>query len=433
MKTLILFALSTSLIVCSVPATENLTVEAGYGWSVKGSALDMKLAVTEAVSMLKKSVKRPDYLFCFATVGCNTKKLINEIHNQLGEKVKIYGGTSCLGVLTADGFHVPSNDNGAVVLLGVASDKIKFGVGGISLDQAKTPREAGKIAITRAIEDAKKRPGKDKPTIIFMTAAPGNEEAILEGIADVVGKAVPVFGGSSGDNDITGKWSQFANENVYSNGLALTAVYTDLKVGWSYEAGYLRTKEQAILTKAKGRVIYEIDGKPAAEVYNKWLNGALNDFMVKGGNVLMRTTFFPLAKVIRGSRGETYYLSIHPLSIDMPQKSITVFANVATGESVSLLRGNWELLLNRSFSTPTQACARGNIAKDEGSFALYIFCAGTMLAIPRDEMPKMPLLISDVIGRTPFIGTFTFGEQGYLPGVGCSHGNLVASMVIFGK
>jgi hypothetical protein len=45
----------------------------------------------------------------------------------------------------------------------------------------------------------------------------------------------------------------------------------------------------------------------------------------------------------------------------------------------------------------------------------------------------MPSLINNVLEGACFIGTFTFGEQGYLSGVGNVHGNLVNSMIIFGK
>jgi len=272
-----------------------------------------------------------------------------------------------------------------------------------------------------------------KPDIIFMTAAPGEEEGILDGIADVVGRDVPVFGGSSADNDITGKWHQFANSNVYSNGVVLAAVYTDLKVGYTYEAGYLRSTEQGVVTRAKGRVIYEIDNESAAVVYNRWLGGKFDDIMENGGSILSRATFHPLAKTIRGERGQTYYVSIHPLSIDLPQKSLTVFANVNTGDNISLLQGNWEMLLNRCYSTPAKACLQGELTKDESSFAVFTFCGGTMLAIPEDDRAKMPALVKEAIGSTPFIGVFTFGEQGFLPGFGSAHGNLVSSMVVFGE
>ena len=404
------------------------TVKVSYGWSVKDG---MKEAVHEAVSMVKKQLKGVtlDYALLFSTVGYDSEELLQEVRKLLGPNVQIYGGTSCLGVTTRDGFHV--GEVGSLALMTILSSEISFGVGGANLE-VSSPREAGKKAILEAIENAGKG-RKERPKLVLMTGVPGREEEILLGIEDVLGKEVPVIGGSAADNDISGKWKVFANDHVYSNGVALTVVYTDLKVGWAFQSGYLRTEKQGVITKAEGRVIYEIEHRPAAEVYNEWVGGELSDVLKTGGKILTRTAFCPLAKVIRGKGGETYYLSIHPLSFNLPSKSLTVFANVEEGDAISFLRGNWELLLNRAGTTTMQSRARGIISEEEAVCGIFTFCAGTMLAIPRGEMPKMPLLVNDALGRrgVPFIGTFTFGEQGFLPGVGNKHGNLVNSMIIF--
>jgi hypothetical protein len=101
------------------------------------------------------------------------------------------------------------------------------------------------------------------------------------------------------------------------------------------------------------------------------------------------------------------------------------------GDVFVLLEGNWEILLNRFRTTPSKAMEKFNIKKGEGYFAIYTYCAGTMLAIPEKERPKIPSLVKETIGEIPFIGTFTFGEQGFVEGIGNHHGNLVNSIVIF--
>ncbi|MCK4491722.1 MAG: FIST C-terminal domain-containing protein [Candidatus Altiarchaeales archaeon] len=399
-------------------------VTVGYGWSTKD---EPKEAVEEAVSLAKEGLEgeSPDYVLIFSTVGYNSDEILGEVRRFL-PAAQVYGGTSCLGVLTKDGFH--AGKIGSLALLAVSSQEINFGVGGASLDELP-PREAGKKAILSAIENAK----DGKPKLILITAAPGKEEEILLGIEDIIGKDVPVIGGSSGDNDISGKWKQFANDKVYNNGVSLTAIYTDLEIGWAYEAGYLRTENRGTITRAEGRVIYEINNRPAAEVYNEWANGIISEKLGTGGTILSETTYYPLAKIIRGKGGEIHYLSIHPLSVELPERSLTVFANVKEEDEVQLMHGNWELLLNRAQTTPYNALVSENIPKGEGSFGIYTFCAGTMLAIPEEEISKMPLLISNSMGDIPFIGTFTFGEQGFLSGVGNRHGNLVNSMIIFAQ
>lgn len=406
-----------------MPITEEEAVKVGYGWSTKDNIKD---AVQEAIINAKDQLKgtTPEYALLFSTVGYDSEELLKEI-KQLLPNTQIYGSTSMFAVMTKDGFH--QGETGSLALMAISSPKIKWGVGGANIDEFSAAREAGKEAITAAIKNAGKE--GQLPKLVLMTAAPGKEEEILLGIEDIIGKNVPVIGGSSGDNDLTGKWKQWANNKVYSNGISLTVIFTDLKVGWAYEAGYLRTEHKGIIRKAEGRIIYEIDNKPAAEVYNEWTGGIVEEELKTGGSVLSKTAYYPLAKVIQKGP-EIYYLSIHPLSVNLPEKSLTVFANVKGGDEVLLMHGNWELLLNRAQTTPHTAMITKSILPGEPYFGIYDYCAGTMLAIPEEERPKIPLLINNELGDIPFIGTFTFGEQGPL-GIGNHHGNLINSMIVF--
>lgn len=405
---------------------EEMLISVGYGWSDNND--EMK-AVEEAVSSVRTQLggKSPDIAILFSTAGYDSNKVLSEVRRLLPD-VQIYGGTSCLAVQTKEGFHV--GEKGSLALLAVATENITFGVGGASIDDFPTAREAGKAAIQAAMEAAGEK-GASKPKLVLMTGSVGHEEELLAGIEEVIGKDVPVLGGSAGDNYITGEWRQFANGDVYSNGISLCAIYTDLKVGWAYEAGYLRSENRGTITRAEGRIIYEIDNRPAAEVYNEWTGGAVvADKLATGGSVLSKATFYPLAKVIKNEEKE-YTLSIHPLSINASDHSLEVFVNVEEGDEVLLMHGDWELLLNRALTTPTKALESESLSKEDVSFGVYTYCAGTMLAIPEDERPKMPVLVKTAIGDAPFIGTFTFGEQGHIPGVGNVHGNLVNSMIIF--
>jgi len=402
---------------------EEQTIVA-YGYSVKDTETE---AVEEAVSMIKTKLAEPDYILLFSTVGYDSETVLKEV-NRLLPNTDVYGGTSMLAVITKDGWH--QGDKGSLAMMAISSPKITFGVGGANIDDYVSAKEAGKAAIQDAIKNAGKE--GEYPQLVLITGSVGNEEEVLSGIEEVIGWGIPVIGGSAGDNDLTGKWKQFANDKVYSNGVGLTAIFSDLKIAYAYEAGYETRKEKGAITKAEGRIIYEIDNKPAAEVYNEWCNGCVAEELETGGSVLLKTNFWPLAKIIETETG-IYYLSIHPLSIDAKDKSLTVFTNVMAGDNILLMHGDWELLLNRAKVTPQKALPSKDMKKGEAILGIYTYCAGTMLAIPEEERPKMPSLISETIGEEiPFIGTFTFGEQGPL-GLVNHHGNLINSIILFSE
>ncbi len=405
---------------------EEILIHVGCGWS---DNIDEVKAVEEAVSSVKTQLegKSPDFAVLFSTASYGSDMVLSEVRRLL-PGVQIYGGTSCLAVQTKDGFH--AGEKGSLALLAVASKNISFGVGGVSIDDFPSAREAGKSAIQAAIDATGK---KGAPKLVLITGSVGREEELLAGIEDVIGKDVPVLGGSAGDNTITGEWKQFANENVYSNGISLTVIYTDLKIGWAYEAGYLRSENRGTITKADGRIIYEVDNQPAAEVYNEWTGGTVvAEELETGGSILSDASYYPLAKIIKNEEKE-YTLSIHPLSINATDHSLEIFANIEEGDEVLLMHGDWELLLNRALTTPIKALESENLSKEDVSFGIYTYCGGTMLAIPEEERSKIPVLVKTAIGDAPFIGTFTFGEQGHIQGVGNLHGNLVNSMIVFSE
>ncbi|MEM2874863.1 MAG: FIST N-terminal domain-containing protein [Candidatus Hadarchaeales archaeon] len=394
---------------------------AGYGWSTNGDPFE---AVSEAAEKVREVMgeNEPGFLFLFCSSRYDEDAVLQETRRQF-PGAKVYGGTSSLGVMTSAGFHL--SDNGSLVIMGIHSSRITLGVGHASFDELP-PENAGEVAVRRAMEDAGRE--GEMPAIILVTMAPGNEEAVLSGIAGVVGENVPVFGGSSADDDLSGKWKQFANDTVLSNGVALAAVFTDLCTCYHYATVYEVTEREGTITSAQGRTIYEIDGLPAAEVYNSWTGGLISEKLENGGSIIVEASYWPLAKVVRGPIGRTFRVSMHPVYVE--NGAITVYAEVENGMKVSLLHGSWELLLNQSGRTAKKA---SEMCTGRGIFAIFTHCAGTMMAIPEDERPKIPLLVAQGIGETPFIGAFTFGEQGFVEDVGNVHGNLTDWILFFSE
>src|SRR5690606_13853303 len=57
------------------------------------------------------------------------------------------------------------------------------------------------------------------PELIWIYQAPGQEEAVIEGLRRVVGDRCPIIGGSSADNTIEGGWRQLGPDGPIHDGL----------------------------------------------------------------------------------------------------------------------------------------------------------------------------------------------------------------------
>jgi hypothetical protein len=62
--------------------------------------------------------------------------------------------------------------------------------------------------------------------------------------------------------------------------------------------------------------------------------------------------------------------------------------------------------------------------------ALIVFCAAS-LAYIKDRMPDVVAGIDAALGDKPYLGTFTFGEQGCFLAGGNRHGNLMVTVILF--
>ncbi len=388
-------------------------------WS---TSRDTQEAVQTAWEKMKDRLGGPpDWLAVHASIEHDGQTLMNVL-NQLAPGVPVHGGTSCLGVMTEAGFHAA--DGVGLGLFGLKDPGGCYGVGAV--EDPGDPREAGAAAARKALLGAK-HPG-GSPKLIWLTCAPGFEEQVLTGIEDVVGASVPIAGGSAADNTIEGHWRQFANGQVYSNGVVVTAMSPTSNVHVSFWSGYQATPHCGTVTEASGRIMYTIDQRPAATVYNEWANGAIEGSL-SGGNVLADTTLHPIGRLVQKIGGVTFYRLSHPEAVT-PDGGLRLFTDFETGEEIVLMTGTRLGLVTRAGVVAEFALKRGPISPDQVAGALVIFCAGCMLAV-QDRMDQVAANIRQALGGNPFLGAFTFGEQGRFIDRANYHGNLMTSVIVF--
>jgi len=365
----------------------------------------------------------PDLLIASYSDQYDSQQIASKLKSLSGTKA-LLGTTSCMGSMTEQGFH--SKDGVGLGLWAIHDPDGDFGVG--AEDIADDARTAAAKALQKALEAADCI--GEAPTLIWLHAAPGNEELILQGLADIVGEHVPVFGGSSGDNTITGEWKQIVNDQVYSNAVTVAVLVNPGKISFSFHSGYSPTNTQGIVTKADGRTVFEIDHQPAAKVYNSWTKGSIEDVLDEGGNILAATTLHPLGRKIANIKGINYYNLSHPDSATA-NNALTLFSNIEEGEAITLLEGSIESLVTRAGRVATSALETSTNFEDAKIHgALSIYCAGCMLVVDT-QMNDVVQNINQALDNKPFLGSFTFGEQGcFLNGLS-RHGNLMISFVIF--
>ncbi|MCF6179684.1 MAG: FIST C-terminal domain-containing protein [Geopsychrobacter sp.] len=355
-------------------------------------------------------------------------------------QVPLSGGTSCMGVLTQAGVH--AEDGCGLALFGIYDPEGSYGVGATVIGEE--PEVAAQQAIHAALEMAD-CPG-EVPAMVWMSAAPGCEESLISGIGAVLGEDVPITGGSSADNQVQGDWRQFANDAIYSNAVVVTALFPSTEVMFAFHSGYEptdvkgivtkaggfeATEEKGVATRAEGRILWEINGLPAAAVYNDWSKGLIEDVLTTGGNILGRTTLHPLGRIAGHIGDVPYYQLSHPDAVT-ENGGLSLFSNVAPGDELVLMHGTIDSLVSRAGRVASSALETYSAQPEDVAGALVVYCAGCMLTV-QDRLNEVVDSLRNALPGVPFLGVHTFGEQGCFLSGENRHGNLMISVLLFSK
>jgi hypothetical protein len=151
-------------------------------------------------------------------------------------------------------------------------------------------------------------------------------------------------------------------------------------------------------------------------------------------NILSVSSLLPLARK-RGQVGTTpYFLLSHPESITN-KKEIFLFTDIHEGEEVVLMEGSIESLQSRASEVVNSILVRERIEEADIAGALVVFCAGCMLTVSAisSMQPVVEGIKSSLGEKVPFLGVFTYGEQGCFFEENNFHGNLMISVTVFLK
>lgn len=271
------------------------------------------------------------------------------------------------------------------------------------------------------------------PDLVWVYQSPGAEEAVLEALSARVGADCPIFGGSAADNDVSGSWSQIGGGQTLTDGVVIGVFFPSGEIGFSFQGGYEPSGDKGVISDDRAgadtaRVVSKIDDQPAAQVYNAWTDGAIAAPLENGGSVLAETTMFPLGVEMGLVNGVQQYRLVHPEAVT-DGGGLTTFANLTPGTEVFCMTGEKDKLTTRAGQVVAQAAE--TLTCDSPAAALIVYCGGCRLAVGDRVGAVHSAVAAALPAETPFIGTFTFGEQGMLVNRNL-HANLMISAVVFG-
>ena len=166
------------------------------------------------------------------------------------------------------------------------------------------------------------------------------------------------------------------------------------------EHGLRATTKPMRVTKAKGNVVYEIDGAPAFRAYEKHASERgvrltpqdASSYLIENE---LGIQFFE--KVVRARA---------PLSVDA-NGALTCAAEVPEGSIVTILDGDPASMIDAARAAAQTAKARLGGVKAAAVLLFDCVCRGMIL---KDEFQKEIDAVRSVFGAVPIAGFLTYGE-----------------------
>ncbi len=398
----------------------------GIGFSEAG---DAEAAAKDAQEMAGEKIS-------FAIVFSSSKYDPHTVYDGISSVCKeanIIGCTTAGEICNVAGTCVTES----LAILGIGGSRIKTAVG-VGENLSKKGDEAGIKAATSAYTSLNFDPytmfvGMMHKTpldlvkmkmfmnVIIPDGLSAGEENFLRGLVKVMGRHSPIIGGSAGDDLNLKKTWQFGN-GVYSDAGVLGVITGGIKLGTAIGNSYTPIPDKgAAVTKAKGRVVYEFNNKPAAEVMKELLDTDELPFELNAQKPLgFKSVDVSNEYVIRS------------ISTENPDGSLNFFSEIPQGVYFNVMETNKELLEERFRETLKKALFDAGNPKNVGAVVVFN-CIYKHLANVRCGCNDFDIIWDELGKEVPVIGFNTYGEQGSTSGGAVGHHNQTSSLLVIGN
>ncbi|QQZ30512.1 hypothetical protein HMY34_18095 [Thiothrix subterranea] len=227
-----------------------------------------------------------------------------------------------------------------------------------------------------------------------------NGSALIRGMASVVNETkVTIVGGLASDK------MQFVSTWVLDQGQAVSQRVTGVGfygkelVFTSYARdGFKPFGPERVITRSAGNTLYEIDGRPALQLYKEYLGEHAN-------NLPAMALHFPLAI---WNDTKNHYVVRTVVSINETDDSLGFVADIPQGYSTQLMYGSFDNLLDGAETASRSLAER--LPPQTPVFALTISCSGRKLVMGDDTDQELEATLDNLPAGSQQLGFYSYGE-----------------------
>lgn len=261
-----------------------------------------------------------------------------------------------------------------------------------------------------------------------------NGSELVRGLNEKVASTVVVSGGLAGDGE------HFQRTWVLHNGVpaeglvSAIGLYGDaLRVGHGSKGGWDIFGPERRVTRSKGNVLYELDGRPALTLYKEYLGELAADLP---GSALR----FPLS--LRETYESEKSLVRTVLAVDEAEQSMTFAGDVPQGWQAQLMRANFNNLIDGAEQAASMTSIMEGSLKKEGLaekgrsgavLALAISCVGRRMVLGVRIEDETEATLDVLPSMAQQIGFYSYGELSPYANGSCELHNQTMTLTTFSE
>lgn len=227
-----------------------------------------------------------------------------------------------------------------------------------------------------------------------------NGSELVKGLNSALPSGVVVTGGLAGDGDRFKRTWVIRDRKPENGAITAVGLYGNrLRVTHGSRGGWDSFGPERRVTRSDGNILYELDGKPALDLYKEYLGDRASGLPATG-------LLFPLS--IRQDSSDARQLVRTILAVDEENQSMTFAGDIPKDCLAQLMRANFDRLVNGASIAADQA--KSNTVPDGPTLAIAISCVGRRLVLGERTEEETEATLEHLPSGTQQVGFYSYGE-----------------------
>jgi hypothetical protein len=228
-----------------------------------------------------------------------------------------------------------------------------------------------------------------------------NGSRLVAGILAGAGSHITLVGGLAGDGADFQTTLVGANDVPSSGRIAAIGFYgSAVSIGHGCAGGWDEFGPKRQVTKSIGNVLFELDGKPALDLYERYLGDEAAGLPSTG-------LLYPL--LINDPANTAHSIMRTILAVDPEKRSMTFAGDVPIGWSAQLMRGHFDRLADGASEAARQASVQPNDT-DSDVAAIMVSCIGRRLLMGQSVIDEIAAADARFGSNVRSVGFYSYGE-----------------------